>query len=173
METKGWYNNNYLPHCDLDCLCQFITFRLFDSVPKDIIFVWKEEIEFLGKDKDDNWKKSILYNKIATFEDRGYGCCWLKQDKIQKLMETILKYYANIKYDLIEYKIMPNHVHVLIRLYENVSLPNIVHTWKSYSSTKINKLLNRKGKVWMRDYYDRFIRNEKHLDYVINYIRNN
>jgi REP element-mobilizing transposase RayT len=67
---------------------------------------------------------------------------------------------------------MPNHVHVLIEM-KNYSLSNIVHSWKSFTAHKANKLLNRTGRFWMSDYFDRFIRDEKHFMATVEYIRRN
>ena len=53
------------------------------------------------------------------------------------------------------------------------SLSKIIHSWKSYTALKANQILNRKGKFWMADYYDRYIRNEQHFFSVIRYIQNN
>lgn len=68
---------------------------------------------------------------------------------------------------------MPNHVHVLIKPYTGFSLPKIVHSWNSFTANVGNKILGRKGKFWMDDYFDRYIRSEKHFNYTIDYIINN
>jgi len=34
---KGWTYRGYLPHFDSGCVIQFITFRLYDSVPDHVI----------------------------------------------------------------------------------------------------------------------------------------
>ena len=49
----------------------------------------------------------------------------------------------------------------------------MVHSWKSYTSTKANEILSREGRFWQADYYDRYVRNEKHLANVIEYIHYN
>ncbi len=169
-ETRGWYNRGYLPHYDCRYIYQFITFRLFDSVPKDVIIQWKDELSCNVSDKE---QKLILEKRIHKYEDEGYGCCLLKDQRAYDIMEKTLLFYNNERYQLIEYVIMPNHVHVLIKLISDVSLGTIVHSWKSFSASEINKKMNRSGKVWMREYFDRFIRNEEHLNNVIKYIQNN
>ena len=68
---------------------------------------------------------------------------------------------------------MPNHVHVLIRLNEGASLSKIVQIWKGGTSLKINRLLERKGTVWEADYYDRYIRDQEHLNNAVAYIHDN
>jgi len=68
---------------------------------------------------------------------------------------------------------MPNHVHVLIETITGFALSAIIHSWKSFTATKANRLLGRTGEFWMHEHYDRFIRDEKHLGVIRNYIRNN
>ncbi len=67
---------------------------------------------------------------------------------------------------------MPNHVHVLIEVKEH-SLSDIVRSWKSYTAHQVNKLLGRTGRFWMPDYFDRFIRDERHFAATVEYIRQN
>ena len=45
--------------------------------------------------------------------------------------------------------------------------------WKSYTTHTFNKLLGREGKIWMNEYFDRFIRNNDHFNKVVDYIENN
>ena len=68
---------------------------------------------------------------------------------------------------------MPNHVHILLRPNEGVSLSTIMKSIKSVSSHKINKLLGRSGPVWQPDYFDRYIRDAEHYTKALNYIDNN
>ena len=172
-KIKGWYKSNYLPHCDCDAVFQFITFRLFDSVPADIIQKWKYELKITDNTTAGSIEAIELQMKILKYEDKGYGKCFLKDEKIAKIVEDALLFFDKKRYDLYEWCIMPNHVHILIKPLEGNSLPNIIHSWKSFTANKANKILKRKGKFWMRDYFDRYIRNDNHYQAVVNYIRNN
>ncbi len=53
------------------------------------------------------------------------------------------------------------------------SLPKIMHSMKSFTAHEINKMLERKGKVWQNESYDRVIRNEDEFLEKLNYIANN
>ena len=68
---------------------------------------------------------------------------------------------------------MPNHVHTLIEIWEDWPLNNVLHSWKSFTAQKANAILGRKGPFWFREYYDRFIRDDKHMASTIEYIENN
>ena len=65
---------------------------------------------------------------------------------------------------------MPNHVHVMIVLQPGVTLSTIVQEWKSYTAHAANRLLGRKGDFWMPEFYDRYIRDNKHMANAIAYI---
>ena len=68
---------------------------------------------------------------------------------------------------------MPNHVHTLIEVFDDYPISNVVHTWKSYSAKQANQILDCSGQFWYRSYFDRFIRDEKHLWTIVNYIHQN
>jgi REP element-mobilizing transposase RayT len=114
-----------------------------------------------------------LLKLLDKYEDAGYGQCYLRDDRAAEIVRDALFYYDQVKYEVISWCIMPNHVHVLISLLKVVSLSEILHSWRSFSSNEINKLFNRKGQLWMPEYFDRYIRDERHFDNVVNYIHNN
>ena len=77
------------------------------------------------------------------------------------------------RYRLHSYVVMPNHVHVLFELFDSADIQNILHSWKSFTAKKLNRLTGHIGKVWKEEYYDRLIRNGEHYDNTIRYIRKN
>jgi len=105
------------------------------------------------------------------------------------------KHFDGQRYELVAYVVMPNHVHVLIKTYEGFPLSEVVHSWKSFTAHAIAKYLKRCGrdacaplliegwdaraptptptKVWQNDYFDRFIRDERHFAQAIAYIHEN
>lgn len=171
-DLPRWHSRGYLPHFDSAEL-QFITIRLFDSVPKDIIQKWKEEL-FWYKELDANNPKTIaLRKRIANYEDKGRGSCFLRDPDIAALVQNTLLRFDADRYLLINWSIMPNHVHVLIEILPGNSLTNIIKSWKSYTAHEANKILKRTGNFWMTDYFDRYVRNSNHYDSIFFYIDNN
>ena len=110
---------------------------------------------------------------IDKYEDSGVGQCFMRDERVAQIVKDALFYYDGNKYKIIAWCIMPNHVHILIEVFNGISLSEIVHSWKSYSANQINKHLNRTGQVWMMEYFDRYIRDYDHFEKVINYIHNN
>jgi REP element-mobilizing transposase RayT len=48
---------------------------------------------------------------------------------------------------------MPNHVHVMVYVALGRDVPEILHSWKSYTAHEIGR-----GVIWQREYFDRLIR---------------
>ena len=176
MAHKGIHSRGYLPHRDFKDSVQGITFRLKDSVPADVVAEWREELQLQLNRQDPEASKNaniILHRKIAKYEDAGYGTCLLADSEYAGIVQDALIAGHEVAYKLIEWCIMPNHVHVLIRLMGASAMGDIVKRWKAGSAIQINRLLERNGSIWMRDYYDRFIRDDNHFHDARVYIRNN
>ncbi len=68
---------------------------------------------------------------------------------------------------------MPNHVHVIVRPYDEHPLERILHSWKRHSARQINALLGQQGEFWQDESYDQIIRDENHLYFCTQYIGSN
>ena len=77
------------------------------------------------------------------------------------------------RYSLIAWCVMPNHVHALIAADREYNLDRIVHSWKSYTGNQANRLVQRSGAFWAREYFDRFMRDADHLARTAAYIEGN
>ncbi len=159
---KGWYTRNRLPHCDAPGLVQAITFRLADALPRAVL-------KRIASLRDDAEKR----RQLEHWMDAGLGACLLADPRCASIVQQALRYHDGSKYRLLAWCVMPNHVHVLIEPAEGVPLATILHAWKSYTAKRINRLLGRSGRLWQREYYDRYIRNDHHLAAVIRYIHHN
>ncbi|MBF0530909.1 MAG: transposase, partial [Deltaproteobacteria bacterium] len=99
--------------------------------------------------------------------------CFLKNETIAGLVENTLLHFDDQRYQLTAWTIMPNHVHVMVVTKPNWPLKDIVHSWKSYTANKANQILQRSGPFWSPDFFDRFIRDEKHFLTAKKYIIDN
>ncbi|MFM8982349.1 MAG: hypothetical protein ACKOLA_05465, partial [Spartobacteria bacterium] len=52
-------------------------------------------------------------------------------------------------------------------------LEEVLHSWKSYSAKEINKARGTSGEVWLKDYWDRIVRNPGHHSNILDYIAKN
>ncbi|MBB3059871.1 REP-associated tyrosine transposase [Microbulbifer rhizosphaerae] len=172
--AKGWYSRGYLPHLDSIHALQFITFRLADSLPKNQLEQLECELKQLKSVRN---LESVKRKRIDQWLDAGYGCCALGHPEMARVMEQALLKFHRVRYQLIAWCIMPNHVHVLIEPQE--PLGKIVQSWKSITARwalRKNAELELRvpgRKLWMPDYWDRFIRDQQHFEQVIDYIHRN
>ena len=170
-EPLGWHSRGYHPHLDDPQSLQSVGFRLADSVPNHLLERWRDEAKLSGG-PGDQVRAANLDRLIGRFEDAGHGACHLRHPRIGALMQDTLLYGDGKRYRLIDWCIMPNHVHVLIEPHR-APLRRIVQTWKSVSARRANLILGRTGRFWMEDYYDRYIRDRRHYEAVRRYIWNN
>jgi len=111
--------------------------------------------------------------KIETYLDAGYGACYLRQWPIAASVENALLHFDGVRYHLRSWVVMPNHIHFLATPLMDYTLSQIMHSLKSYTAQKANRMLGRKGQFWMEDYFDRYIRDGVHYKKTIAYIENN
>jgi len=55
---------------------------------------------------------------------------------------------------------MPNHVHAVVRPLDGFKLHDILHSWKSFMSKEVNKLVGRAGNLWQAESWDHVVRDE-------------
>ena len=176
MTHKGIHHRGYLPHWDFADSVQAITFRLADSLPNELVREWKRELHEAIKNSNPEISRKAqaeFQKRISRHEDAGHGSCLLANaDHAQVVQDALLKGHGS-HYKLIDWCIMPNHVHVLIRLMGDTPLGKIIKHWKAPTALEINRLEGQTGTLWMADYHDRLIRDLDHLQNATAYIRNN
>ncbi len=178
INTRG-----FLPHWKQNNAVYFVTFRLADSLPKDVL----EQIEFereqseknltnLQRDlkpEEKNRLEKIFSAKYDGFLDNGYGECHLKNPTVAEMVEESLMFYDEKKYRLFAWCIMPNHVHAVLHIFPRQDLSEITHSWKSFTAHEANKILKRTGKFWQSESFDRIVRDEAEFYRTIEYILEN
>ena len=149
---------------------QHIVFRLYDSLPREILVRWTEEIEQF---EDGEERRAERMRRIEAALDAGAGSCFLRRPEVARVIESSLFRFDRQRYQLHAWCIMPNHVHVLVTPAPAITLSALLHTWKSFSAKQANRILGRSGAFWMQEYFDRYIRDERHFVSVVEYIHNN
>lgn len=113
---------------------------------------------------------------------------------VQQTINEIPEYYNGIELD--QYVVMPNHVHVVVVINNqlssngqpqgavptysnNLSLSDVVHriktliTKKYIDGVKNNNWTPFNKKVWQRSFYDHIVRGDKSLQNIREYVVNN
>jgi len=170
-----------LPHWRQDGATYFVTFRLGDSLPRKKLEQWsKEKIEWLAAHPEPhNGSTKREFHELfpARFQnwlDQGMGSCILARSEIKQLVEDALRHFDGDRYQLREFVVMPNHVHLLISPLGSSLLAEILHSLKSFTANEINKRLECKLEpVWQKESFDHIVRSAEQVKRIRQYIRNN
>ncbi len=156
---KAYFQSRHLPHIFAEDKPIFITYRLKFTLPQKVMDQYKKRIE--------DWNKEVLalpkaerVIRLQTKDRRFFD--WfdrliaispevpslLHRDDVREIIEESFKHFDGLRYTLLSYCIMPNHVHVLIyplvqddgKIY---SISHIVYTWKRYTAAAINKVFGK------------------------------
>jgi REP element-mobilizing transposase RayT len=130
---------------------------------------WRRELE----NEENHIRERQLRERAERYLDGGYGKRWRNAPEAARIVQETLLLHDKKKYELYAWVVMPNHGHVLYKPMTGHSLSEIQHSIKSYTASAINKLLERKGKFWQAEAFDRFIRDSRHFANTVAYIENN
>ena len=176
MTHKGIHSRGYLPHWDFADSVQAVTFRLADSLPSKVVAEWRTELRETLKSPDTEISRKAradLHRRITRYEDAGHGLCLLAEPEHAGIVQNSMIENHGGTYKLIDWCVMPNHVHVLFRMMDDTPLGSIIKRWKASAAVQINRLIGKSGSLWMADYHDRFIRDLDHFHNARAYLRNN
>jgi REP element-mobilizing transposase RayT len=177
------HDRGRLPDWEKESATYFVTFRLHDSLPKSVLERIESERESLVKtakqlsreiSPSEHKKLQKLSTKvIEQYLDSGAGACHLKHPAVANIVADALRHFDNKRYRLFAWCVMPNHVHVVCKLFPGHALAEIIHSWKSFSAKHANDLLNRSGSFWQREYYDHLVRDEAEFERAVRYVAEN
>ncbi len=193
------YRRN-LPHIHPSNAVFFITFRLAGTLPLQVIQRLRQQRErelnrCKAKFKSNSIKlkneryaiQKKYFGKFDALLDEPYmGPVWLANPGIAQIVKDKLHAFDGVRYKLIAYIIMPNHVHLVFdtkifkvkqqnRQSENKKrkyypVAKIMQLIKGNTSFKCNRLLKRKGQFWHYESYDHVVRNFDELIRIIKYV---
>jgi REP element-mobilizing transposase RayT len=170
----------YLPHWTRDGAVYAVNFRLADSLPSSVLKTWEFEREDIIKTAlqmnrpltaSEEKRLDLLFSeKIEKYLDEGRGACWMRKDEVAAIVKNVLQHFDGERYRLHAWCIMPNHVHAVLQPFAGFELPGILHSWKSFSSKRANRVLGRTGEFWQPEYYDHLIQDEGDFASQVEYV---
>lgn len=156
--------NRNLPHWHQSGATYFVTFRLADSLPKEVRERFSEMLRLNDSDRF-AWMEGYL--------DAGSGKCLLANPNHAKIVASTLLHFDGKHYTLGSFAVMPNHVHVLVQPITPATLTSVLHSWKSYTANRLQRDAAVQGQVWQEESFDRIVRDETELKKFTDYILNN
>ncbi len=161
----AYYERN-LPHWHPDGKTIFLTWRLYDSLPRSFLRSLKE---------DPHASAGQRFRKAdATLDRAEYGPLWLEDERVAARVMHAIEWGANSlgHYRLHAFVVMANHIHLLID--PIVSLPRITNGLKGVSAREANRILGRVGgRFWQDESFDHWVRNGKEFEKIRTYIERN
>lgn len=182
LDSSGEFSSyhRHLPHWRQPGATYFVTFRLADSIPADVLGYMRRLRAEIDARRGDPASSSLFeeYERKITQRmedclDEAHGACLLRDDVNRQIVRERIAHGEGRHYFVACGVIMPNHCHLLIQLLNESSLESILGQIKAYSAMRINSRVGRNGTLWQEESYDRIVRDEEHLYRVVQYIGRN
>jgi REP element-mobilizing transposase RayT len=183
---SGIHSRGYLPHVKREGADYFVTFRLADSLPRDVLLRFEAEraerqrafqkARQLGVSNADDLEliQRDFRRQVERYLDQGAGVCHLARPEIAELVAGALMFFHENRYLLREWIVMPNHVHALFWPMPNHLLGDIVKSWKQFTALRVKRMLNlAEPRFWQPESYDHWVRDDQERARISRYIRNN
>ena len=185
---SGVHSRGYLPHVKREGASYFVTFRLDDSLPREVLLKFQarraQRLRQLlappgpakkagPQDSEDEIERDYR-RQVERFLDRGVGSCWLRRPDLADLVAAALRHFDGQRYHLSAWAVMPNHVHAVLWPMPNHLLGDILQSWKGYTARQANRRLQRTGQTfWQPESFNHWIRSEEEKAKICRYIVNN
>jgi|SRR5262245_7199812 len=182
----------HLPHWFQPGVTYFITFRTDDSIPASLAESWQrrreEWLDFHGvRIADPEWKRHFaclpidlqaefhrtFSREFMAYLDQGMGECVLRQPEMSRIVADALLHFDHSRYEMGDFIVMPNHVHLLVCLKHDTDVEAQCYSWKKYSAGRINNRLGRRGRFWQEESFDHLVRSAEQFTALRRYITDN
>ncbi len=175
-----------LPHWQQTGRTYFITWRTADSIPVKLWRQWQAEREAwlhahqitlndlhaLPADQRREYHERFS-RRWQQHLDECHGECLLRRSTVRDAIECALRHFDQQRYDLGDFVLMPNHVHVLVTPHEGEDVEKTCFSWKRFSAGSINQQLGRRGDFWQPESFDHIVRTVDSLRRIQQYIEEN
>lgn len=172
------YYKRRLPHIQIAGATYFITFRLANSLPVQVLKILSEERQKITR-VPENQKEAAHRAWFAKYDDyldqALHSDLYLNNEQIADMVAESIRFRDGKVYDLISYCVMPNHAHLVCTPIEKLvgifyGLTEILHSLKRHTAREANKILHRSGTFWQDESYDHFIRDDAELERIVHYV---
>jgi len=192
-----FYRRN-LPHWLPDGQMFFITFRLANSLPVEVVQELQNQREMEKQDVRAKFSGIQQQNELYKLDKKHFGrfdewlnrCVeesprWLADERVAEIVADEIQRPSGERYMLITYCIMSNHCHLVVDTgesafkpaHEGVTAPypltDTLKLLKGRTARYCNQVLGRNGKFWHPESYDHVVRDQKEYDRIVWYVINN
>jgi len=181
-----------LPHWSQAGAISFITWRTHDSMPREVLDRWNHDrttwLRAHGLDPySTHWQSELrqlghavagefwqtFWNRWHEALDECHGLCVLRRSELGEIVADSLLHFDGDRYLMLDFVVMPNHVHLLAAFVSEDSMLKQCESWKHYTATQINRRLVTSGRFWQQDGFDHLVRSEEQFEFLRKYIECN
>lgn len=181
-----------LPHWSQAGTISFVTWRTWDSIPQKVLQQWlQDRAKFLrccGIDPfAEDWAAQLARKPLEVQHefrqqlsdrwndnlDACHGRCALRERAIGEIVAKSLLHFDGDRYEITDFVVMPNHVHLLAAFPTEDALLKQCESWKHFTAVQINRKLGRSGRFWQQDGFDHLIRTPEQFETLRDYIAQN
>ena len=182
MPEAGFHSRGYLPHLKVPGAAYFVTFRLADSLPRSVVANLKaRRKDLLARMADEQQSPTDRRRNLHAWYaaevdavlDSHSGIAHLRDARVADMVAGALRHFAEVRYRLHAWCLMPNRVHAVVRPASGNALEDILHNWKSFTAHAANAPLGRTGEFWQRESYDHYIRDDADFEHCCSYTEQN
>jgi REP element-mobilizing transposase RayT len=180
----------HLPHWAQPGTISFLTWRTWDSMPRDVLASWvaerdawlvrhgidpaspdwRDRVACLGPAEQRTFHEHVSARWEACL-DECHGACVLRRPELAQVVADSLHHFDGQRYFLTDFVVMPNHVHVLVAFPSAEQMLAQCDSWKHYTAVKINWVLQRRGRFWEPDAFDHLVRSAEQFEHLRRYIQ--
>jgi putative transposase len=137
-----------LPHWYQPGFAHFITYRLADSIPTASLVQWREERETDRRHgPQDGMPKAAFrtqlhkehFRKYDEYLDTHDTRRWLADERVADVVRENLYHHNGVKYQLLAWCIMCNHVHVVLQPFEFSQAGSLTHETEGRSLSHVEQ----------------------------------
>ena len=181
-----------LPHWVQSGVVCFVTWRTDDSIPASVLEKWRQDrrqwlrqhgINPISR----NWRQQLQLLDIeaqAEFYqhfskrwhdelDACHGACVLRDHSNAEIVGNSLHKFDGDRYELTDFIVMPNHVHLLATFSVEAATLEQCESWKHFTAHQINRKLVQSGRFWQQDGFDHLVRSVEQFEHFRRYIARN
>lgn len=92
--------------------------------------------------------------------DTCLGTCPLVTETSVDIIASSLKHFDGKRYQLFDFVIMPNHVHLLASFDDEENMLAQIEAWKRFTARLLNRERGGRGRFWQPNGFDHLVRSE-------------
>ena len=89
------------------------------------------------------------------------------------MVEKSLLKFDDDRYEMLDFVVMPNHVHLLATFAQEDAMLGQCDSWKHFTAWQINQQCATSGRFWQQDGFDHLVRSVDQFEHFRRYIAEN